>query len=210
MSIIRDHTISVSRDGSTVFSGVAASIQMERMTRLNDRGGVTTRGDEYFIFPPKSFAGPVEINDIITDDIGRTFRVVGAYPTLLGWQLKASWSQGTYKTVYLRTYSGRTITAFNSTAATPSDFLLDPQPVVQTLRTEEVFGSNGVYQSGDRELVIASSAVTADQVNAATEVVYGYQSDGVTPDELLHIITRAPIEVMGQVASWRVIAGIRK
>ncbi len=208
--MIYDRTLSFSRAGATIFSGIAASIQMERMTRLNDRGGVTTRGDEYFIFPPKSFAGPVEINDIITDDLGRTFRIVGAYPTRLGWQLKASWLVATYKTVYLRSYGAPTITAFTSTPGAPIDSLLTPQPEVDTLRTEEVFGSQGTYQTGDRVFLIAASAITPDQINAATEVVYGYKADGVTPDELLHIITRTPIEVMGQIVSWRVVAGIRK
>lgn len=210
MSKFLDRMIAVVRNGVTVATGVPASVQMPRMTRLNDRGSLSTRGDEWFIFPPKSFKTTVAINDLVTDDLGRTFRVVGVYPNPLGQEIKASWDQGTYKAVYLRIPGARTITAFTSSAGAPTDLLLTPQPVVHTFRTEEVFGSQGVYQTGDREFIIAAGAATAAQINAATEVVYGYQADGVTPDELLHIITRAPNEVLGQVESWRVVAGIRK
>lgn len=77
-----------SQSYATVYSGIACSIQMKR-ERKSGIDQDNTPAVHWLVMIDPTFAGSLQQNDTLADDLGKTYRVAAAYSTPLGWELLA-------------------------------------------------------------------------------------------------------------------------
>jgi hypothetical protein len=75
-------------------SSVAASIQMAR-SHVTGLSTDDTTSPRWAIYLDPAFTLPLMVNDLVTDDLGRTFKVLSPYPSPLGYKLECQdWTTG--------------------------------------------------------------------------------------------------------------------
>ncbi|MBU6429088.1 MAG: hypothetical protein KGR26_08775 [Cyanobacteria bacterium REEB65] len=92
MGFLYDRTVSVTRNGATVYSGIAMSIQQKRPQRYEDMAKTASPffHDLWTVLPSPFPAVTLQDRDLLTDDTGAKYRVVEAYTTPLGLQAIAT------------------------------------------------------------------------------------------------------------------------
>jgi hypothetical protein len=82
------------------------------------------------------------------------------------------------------------------TTVTSTDVVVDPQPSVEILRTDEIADSSGFLQMGDYKILFAGTV--AESTFKTNMIIYG--------DEVLKVVQYIPIALDKTVVAWEVMA----